>query len=53
MSEFYVFRNEVTLSWEPNEVRLEAVARAFWYFFAKKKVHNELRYNTIVKLRHF
>jgi hypothetical protein len=31
------------LSWEPDKVRLEAVARAFWYFFAKKKVQRSLR----------
>ena len=40
-SEFCIFRNGFTIYWEPNEVRLEAVARAFWYFFAEKKVWRE------------
>jgi hypothetical protein len=44
VSEFYVFRNGFTLSWELAKGKLEAVARAFWYFFAEKKVQRETLY---------
>ncbi|MBU0631920.1 hypothetical protein KKA17_04680 [bacterium] len=36
-SEFCIFRNGFALSWEPNEVRLEAVARAFCVLFCGEK----------------
>ena len=41
-SEFWILRDLLVVFWEPDKVKLEALTRAFCYFFAEKKVHINL-----------